>query len=191
MRLIEHAVSHIHHLAGRDIHKQQVWSVAHPLVARRRRRQPETRPPGIKIIRCQKQRRQQRADGPTPIRPAVRINEGRDMDPVDRMPAVDELCSRRMRTAESRNWGSMRHRPARWRSMRMRPVAAGRRWSLSRRQCRQGERKHRGNSNCAQHSELRFLRLRRSHRIELIKSSRQCNAPRRPSSAGGGKPGLA
>ena len=155
MRLIEHAVSHIDDLAGRHIHEEEVRSVAHPLETGLRRRESERSPIGIKVSLRQEERRKYRANGPTPIGPAGRINEGREMNPVDRAPAVSEVRS-------NRTTGTWPHQSRGRRSMRPNDWWVGfsrRRWSLCLGQHWQGERKHRGNSHYAQHSNLSFFKL--------------------------------
>ena len=124
--------------------KQQIGSVAHPLRAGRRRLEPERGPIRIVVIRHQEQRRQDRADGPFPIGPAVRINERMDMDPVEIAAMESELRSAGRRgmgaVDKGRIWATHRsvrrrveRRMRRWRTAgragRRRPVERRmRRW---------------------------------------------------------------
>ncbi len=182
--LVERAVDHIDDLAGRYIDQQQVGSVSYPLEARVRRRQSESGPVGIVIGRRQEQRRQRRADGPTPVSPTVRINERRNVDPIDRAAALGERPSRAgagMRTGETRAWSNNRGPRSRLRAVGRscsagrsgRPCrgfgAAARRFPLlivlGSRQSWRRERERRGNgehaSNDSQHADLSFAESKR------------------------------
>jgi hypothetical protein len=168
--LVECAVDRIYDLAGAHVHEQQIRPIAHPLVAGRRRRQTERSPIGIVIIRNQEERREDCADDPTPVTPATRIEERRDVDALDVAPAIAELVIPRADTRSAselrannraaselraRTWSaSARRQWCAWRNNR--PGAAGPFTTvlvavlLGRRQCRY-ERNHHCKKQPARH----------------------------------------
>ena len=93
--LIEHAVHHIIDLTGGDVDLQEVGTIAHPGEPGRWRLQPDCRPTGVEVGRCQEQCGQTRADGPASIAPAGRITESRPSDPGVISAAMPELVPAR------------------------------------------------------------------------------------------------
>jgi hypothetical protein len=130
--LVEDARHHFDDAAGGHIDEQQIRPVAHPLRAGRGWIETECRPIGIVVLRREEDRRQYRADGPRPIRPARRINEGRKTDRIEEVPVVAELLmsawSHRAQTrSRPHRTGAPRSGSRRARSYRRAKVRTGRR----------------------------------------------------------------
>jgi hypothetical protein len=186
--LVERVVNDIHDLAGADVDQQQIRPIADPLKAGLRRRQSERSVIGIEIGRRQEDRRQYPADDPTLVGEAGRIDEGGEMDAIERPAMIIELRSAGTGPSESwsrtwaagtRAWTDARARAWSWawrwsmRGNRWLATArsAGRRLAVrlfGRGQCWRRQRKHRDNSNrasnYAQHSDLSFFGLLRIYR---------------------------